>query len=412
MTTYQYLTHNKKNTLLVVSTYPEAGTHHTGGGLASYTQNTLFSLKRAYPKQKIVVLADIIDQPETYFDQNILIIRCWKRNSPIIYLQLLRQLLRLDRIQKVLFGFEFAAYGDFWTTSLTPIFIALMRLFNKRVTTVLHQVVLHLDELSSHIGLKSPQQTKLYSGLLRSFYRLLVATSNQVVVLEPDLGRRIQKLTHAKHLHCLPHGTNPEKPINIQIARRRLNLPLAPHYVLAFGYLSHYKGSDLLVEAFSQPLFVNGHQVKLILAGDKNPTQGHKSHYRRFYHQLYSRLKDNPNIITTGFVAPQDIKTYFSAASLAIFPYRSFMSASGPVSLALSFGTPYIVSKKLAHYSPLTTNLTPQAIRQSITQVLANPRQLHRSQAFFHQFAHRRRFQDQATDYLNLLNLDYGPITA
>lgn len=408
MTDYQFLTHNHKDTLLVVSTYPTANTTHTGGGLASYTQNTLLSLKKAYPKQKIVVLANIIDQEETYLENGILVVRCWQRNFPAIYFQLLQKIIKFNQINNLLLGFEFAAFGDFWITSFMPVFTATTRLLGKHLTTVIHQVVLKLDELVNHVGLHSGFKLNLYNALLKLFYQGLIITSNQIVTLETNLADRLQRIYPSQKIHAIPHGLFPQKALNKRIARQKLDLMQTPYYVLAFGYLSHYKGTDLLVKAFAKPIFVNGHQVKLILAGDKNPTQGHKNHYRRFYSRLFKNIRDNHNIIATGFVATKDIKKYFSAADLAIFPYRSFMSASGPVSLSLSFGTPYIVSTKIRHYSPLVTSLKPESIRKSIIDALSDKKTLNQSKSYFHQMVEKRHFHKQAKEYLNLVNLGYA----
>ena len=123
---------------------------------------------------------------------------------------------------------------------------------------------------------------------------------------------------------------------------------------MSFGYLSHYKGTDLLVKAFHKPLKINGKKVKLILAGGESPTQGQKYHYQHFYKNLYQSISDNENIIHTGFVPQEKIKHVFSSSDLVIFPYRAFMSASGPISLALSFNKPIIVSNQLENYSTIS----------------------------------------------------------
>ena len=39
---------------------------------------------------------------------------------------------------------------------------------------------------------------------------------------------------------------------------------------------------------------------------------------------------------------------FFQASDLVIFPYRTLMSASGPLSIAFSFQKPFIVSKELS----------------------------------------------------------------
>jgi glycosyltransferase involved in cell wall biosynthesis len=50
----------------------------------------------------------------------------------------------------------------------------------------------------------------------------------------------------------------------------------------------------------------------------------------------------------TGFVKEEDIPLYFSASDVVVLPYRTLMSASGPLSIAFSFNKPFLVSKALA----------------------------------------------------------------
>jgi glycosyltransferase involved in cell wall biosynthesis len=131
-----------------------------------------------------------------------------------------------------------------------------------------------------------------------------------------------------------------------------------------------------LVNAFQKKLTVNGREVKLILAGGESPTQGQKTHYHEFYSRLYKKILNNPNIIHTGFVPDSLVKTYFSASDLAILPYRTFMSASGPLALAIAFNRPFIASKKLNNYTDFTFNNNHVSIRNLIRKVLSN-KELH-----------------------------------
>jgi len=56
--------YNQRDTILVIAPYPARSTTHTGGGIASYSKNTILAIKKANPTQKIVVLANIIDESE------------------------------------------------------------------------------------------------------------------------------------------------------------------------------------------------------------------------------------------------------------------------------------------------------------------------------------------------------------
>jgi glycosyltransferase involved in cell wall biosynthesis len=71
-----------------------------------------------------------------------------------------------------------------------------------------------------------------------------------------------------------------------------------------------------------------------------------KKYYQKYTEEVEEACKYN-NVLLTGFVEERHIPLYFQAADLVIFPYRTFMSASGPLSFALSFEKPFLVSEAL-----------------------------------------------------------------
>ena len=410
--------YNQRDTILVIAPYPARSTTHTGGGIASYSKNTILAIKKANPTQKIVVLANIIDEPETYLENDILVVRCWDRN-PGLYLQLLRQINKYSQAKKVLFEFEFAAYGDFLTTSLIPLLLTYLRLTGKSITTVLHQVVADLKQLGQHVGLShKPKSLNIFNRGLHLFYQIIALLSNQVITLEEPLAKKLKAITGRTNIVTIPHGLYPKKAINRHQALTHLNLNSKNLYVLAFGYLSHYKGSDLIVKAFKRPIKIGGKTVKLILAGGESPTQGQKNHYRGFYKRLYDAIDNNENIIHTGFVPETRIKSYFSAADLVVFPYRTFMSASGPLSLAASYQKPFLASQPLSIYNPDFVETSAEDFRRAVIDSLKSKKHLENLRQNSKSLGVKRNFDIQGQIYLNLISrsrsvkLDLWPKTS
>ena len=393
---------------MVITSYPIHGTVHTGGGLASYTKNTLLGIKKAFPDQKIIVLANTIKDPETYEENGILVLRCWRRNSTTLLSSILKQIISFNSVKNILFEFEFAAYGNLFITSLLPIFLASLKLMGKNLVGVIHQVVTDLSQLTSHVGITKNDVSK-YNFFLKLYYQLLLSVFANVVVLETELKNRLDKLTHSHdNIICLPHGIVPQKKHHQSAAKKILGLERGTFHVLAFGYLGYYKGSDLLVKAFQKPIKVNGKNVKLILAGGESPTQGQKGHYQAYYAKLYHEIDSNPNIIHTGFVPDSKIKKYFSASDLTVFPYRSFMSASGPASLALSYGNKMLVSEAFSHYSKATFKLDTASLRRAIVTQLKKSKS-HTDASVLAD----RSFVKQASQYRELFaKLDLWPKTS
>ncbi len=389
--------------LLVISSYPNQNSVHTGGGLASYTKLTVLAIKKADPNRKITVLANIIDQPETYHENGVTVIRCWRRNSPTLYLSLLNQTLK-QKSTDILFGFEFAAYGDIFITSFMPIFLALLKLAGKNIVSVVHQVVPNLSQIATHAGIEKQAHIKLLNQGVKIFFNTLSFASSKVVTLEENLSDRFNSITNSNKAVSIPHGLFTKKSEKRSSALQKLNLDPKHLYVLTFGYLSHYKGTDLAVKAFQKPIKVNGKTVKLVLAGGESPTQGQKPHYQHFYKKLYDSINDNENIIHNGFVPHERIKHFFSGCDLVVFPYRSFMSASGPISLSISYSKPFIASNKLKGYTPHTFLLNSKSLRKSIVKTLSNKRILKKLEQNSYSLAKARDFNNQGVKYLNLFS--------
>lgn len=401
---------NTKKSLLVISTYPDQDTVHTGGGLASYTKNTLLAIQKANPNKKIIVLANITDTEESYLEDNVLVIRCWERNSLSFYSSLLKQLIHFRQVHDILLGFEFSAYGDLFLTAFLPFLLLILKSAGKQIVSVVHQVTPNLLDLATHTGLNrySPK-IHLYNFALSLYFNFLGIASQTIVTLEQALADRFNLLVPGQKAVAIPHGLYPKKPLPQDKALDVLNLDPKHLYVLSFGYLSHYKGSDLIVQAFKKPMTVNGQKVRLILAGGESPTQGQKHHYKHFYKKLYHAMDNNPNIIHTGFVPDSRIKTFFSAANLVVFPYRAFMSASGPLSLAIAYQKPFLVSHKLQNYSSTTFQNNPDSIRQTIKQALSNPQTLNLLSENSKKMAKERDFNHQGDLYLNFFKRKNSP---
>ena len=404
LTDLQLRAFNRPHSLLVISTYPDQKTTHTGGGLATYTKNSLLAIKKADPSLKIIVLANVTDQKETYLEKGILVVRCWDRTAFKLYPQLTRVLTKFNKVKDLLLGFEFAAYGDLITTGLLPFFMTGLKFSGKNIVTVIHQVVSDLRGVAIHTGIDKKRNLDLFNRFLILYFKLLGYASKKVITLEPSLADRFNLMTSSHKAVSIPHGLFPKISIDKKEAQKRLNLDPKHLYVLCFGYLSHYKGSDIIVKAFKKTLRVGNKRVRLILAGGENPTQGQKYHYKRFYKNLYKAIDNNPNIIHTGFVPDTRVKTYYSATDLAIFPYRTFMSASGPLSLAIAYKKPFLVSKELSNYSQSTFENDTDSIRRAITHALSNKRVLHKLEENSKLMSTERNFNRQGSAYLRLFS--------
>ncbi len=116
----------------------------------------------------------------------------------------------------------------------------------------------------------------------------------------------------------------------------KLGLHEQKQYVLFFGFIRHYKGLDLLLEAFADSR-LRQFPVRLIVAGEfyENPQP---------YLELIIKLKLEGLVeLRTGFIPDNEVRNYFSLADLVAQPYRT-ATQSGVSQIAYHFEKPMLVT--------------------------------------------------------------------
>lgn len=335
--------------LLVIASYPPKGIIHDKSvvGIASYTKNTLLSLKKYSSSLSITVLAEVLDKKQNYEDGGIDVKRVWKRGSFFSFFSLLKEVLFLKNTKNVLIEFEVAMFGDSRHLLPLPIFILVLRLLGKKITIVLHQVIFDIQDLSGHINLNRGIKTYLLNFSIKWFYKLMLIIVNKIIVFDSVLKDSLSRFGNSEAVFVIPHGVEIfNNKLTTADARKKLGIKKSDFVLLCFGYLAWYKGTDLLIDYYKD-LQNKDKSVKLIIAGGANPNHREKDYYQIYIKNLEEECKQN-GITLTGFVDEKDIPLYFKASDLVVLPYRTLMSASGPLSIAFSFRKPFIVSEKLS----------------------------------------------------------------
>lgn len=341
---------NTPNNLLVITSYPNPKNSKYGkrdlNAVAWHSEKTLKELAR---DRKIIVLAEKAhDEDESFYaGQNIYINRVWKKTNPLSILALAWEALKLNYIKTVFVPFEFNVFGGTIHNLLFLIVLLLLKLNGKNVVIEVHQVIEDIKELQKHINITSPLAHRFYNFGLSLYYSLFGFLATKIVVFEEELKIRLQKHVPVEKIETLSLSVEKKKTINKNYARKKLGLPKKDFLVMVFGYINGYKGIDVITDAFSH---IKNRTIKLIIAGGKNPYLRDKKFYQKFYRNIVKHAKNNKKIILTGFVPDEKVGLYFAAADLITLPYEVFMSASGPFSLALSYGKATILSEKLSAY--------------------------------------------------------------
>jgi len=163
------------------------------------------------------------------------------------------------------------------------------------------------------------------------------------------------------------------EPLSKKEASVKLGLYDQNQYVLFFGFIRHYKGLGLLLEAFADER-LRKFPVKLIVAGEfyENPQP---------YLEQIIRLKlDNFVELRTGFIPDNEVRNYFSLADLVAQPYRT-ATQSGVSQIAYHFEKPMLVTNVggLAEIIPngkvgYVIDVEPKQIADSLVDFFENNR--------------------------------------
>jgi glycosyltransferase involved in cell wall biosynthesis len=419
-------TYNARGNLLVLTNYPaRGGGIHTAkiGGVSGFAKNTLLPLAVKYARdgRKIIVLADIIDKPALYEEDGMLIVRAWKRGTLPLYVQMLVWFIRFWKVTDVFVEFEFASYGDFAVTALFPAFLFLLRMAGRHITIALHQVVTDLWSIIGHIGLRfDSRQFELYNSILPVYYYILTHVSHHTIVLEEEFKKRLAHMAPTDRVTVIPHGIQeiPKMP-GKKKSRKMLGLAPDEYIVTIFGFITWYKGTDLLVQLLSDPAKVSGKPLRLIVAGGASTSQKDKEHYRKYYKKVLGLARGKKHITVTGFVPEEKIPLYLASSDTVVFPYRSAMSSSGPLSLALACKKPFLISRALsalfhtADYKTAliesklnpSTLLLPESARAIIQrlELINRPSKRKQIRRFVRAISEKRSFTNLAPSYYTVL---------
>jgi D-inositol-3-phosphate glycosyltransferase len=119
-------------------------------------------------------------------------------------------------------------------------------------------------------------------------------------------------------------------------ARKKLGLDPDAQVLLFFGFIRKYKGLDIAIGAM--PQILKKYPKAMLLAAGESYTGDEE--YRKQIEAL--GLGDHVRLVT-DYIANDEVKYYFSAANVAVLPYRS-ATQSGIVQIAYNFDTPVIAT--------------------------------------------------------------------
>jgi len=200
-----------------------------------------------------------------------------------------------------------------------------------------------------------PHEKRFGDKWLTSYF---LSKMHGVIAMSKSVFNDVFRFTAKLPVKLSPHPLfdNFGEIIEREKALQMLGLDPQFRYVLFFGFIRDYKGLDLLLKAFANPL-VQNLNIKLIVAGEfySDPKP-----YLNLIEQL--NLTDTV-ILKTDFIADNEVNKYFSCADIVAQPYKN-ATQSGVTQIGYHFNK-----------SMLVTNVggLPEIIAHNIIGYVVNP---------------------------------------
>ena len=213
----------------------------------------------------------------------------------------------------------------YWLPFLAPALGFIARLVRSnghtRIVTIFDNVVPHEKHFLDRF---------LTRFFIRSIHGALVMTKS----VENDL----RQFTTTMPCVISPHPLfdNYSEPVTRAEAIVHLKLCPAYRYILFFGFIREYKGLDLLLKAMADPE-IRQPDVRLIVAGEFYEDE------KPYFDLIHKLDLGNKIILHSHFISDEEVRYYFSAASLVVQPYRS-ATQSGVTQVAYQFNKPMVVT--------------------------------------------------------------------
>lgn len=328
----------------MVSIYPPLGSRTSKrGGMGRYAKDLISALPGDC---EVLVLADRIGSSGEYAEGKVKVARCWTP-GPLYPFQLVRRLWR-EKVDVVHIQHEVFFFGSVASGAALPLLLVLLRAMGLKVVITAHNGIVPRGDLDRDFlednGIKGG--SRLLMGGLRLIMSSIDRFSDAVIVHEDRMGRTLVEeygFDPCK-ISVVHHGIEEGKePLPGDLAKERLGVP-GKRTILFLGYIAGYKGLDVLVESAK---FITTSDWIMLIGGGTHPRLKNDQMYLEYVARLKRKAAETGGgkVLFKGFVPEEDLRLYLSAADLLVFPYRTFMAASGPMAIAMSYGKPFLASK-------------------------------------------------------------------
>lgn len=332
-----------------VSIYPKKGEKHPyTSGVAFFTRE--LSANTPFKKEdKLFILCNKINnKSEKYKDDDYFIRRCFDRNPKFIY-QIINE-VKTIKPDLIHLQQELALFGSPITAFLLQWLLFVLRLMGNKTVITLHGIV-PLSSIDKNFIKENNSSLPIWFVKIAFFiiYKPLCLWSAKVIVHGE----------YFKNVLIKEYGVSANKIEATDIGIERLtggikasackilNISSKKNIVLYMGYLTGYKGLDLLIEGFSKYAKLNK-KAYLIIGAGKHPKLFDNKDYLTEYKRIEDKAREmipKDQYRWVGFIQEKEMKEYFGASDVSVYPYTICMGPSGPMAISIAHNRPFLASR-------------------------------------------------------------------
>jgi glycosyltransferase involved in cell wall biosynthesis len=279
-------------------------------------------------------------------------------------------------------------------------------LFNSVVENTPRNV--DLIHVQHEYGLYQGHEANLYPAL-KLLKKPIVTTMHAVgnITLDEHISRGSNRLiTHNEYCHSklefpstiIPHGCAIQTPADAVESKKKYGIPPEAPIIGYLGYISPYKGIDVLVEAVKRIP-----NIALMIAGGSHTAQDTEYMTQlkeKTLHDLQGRC------VWTGYVPEQNLKYAYGAMDILVYPSR-YTTESGALLTAMGYGRVILASnlppfKEKEKLGALATYDNASQLEEAIKTLIHNKKQRTSIQEHAYAYCQENSWENIATKHIEL----------
>lgn len=311
-------------------------------------------------------------------------------------------MLRRQKVRCVNLHHEVFLFGPLRVNAYLIVFLAVAKLTGFKIVTTMHHA---LDVDAIRLALSSEDHahraftplfelvSHLFNGLVAiCSYRVTVHKIESLLAFHPIVRSRVSVIPLV-----IEKGRSEQSYEHRRALLAKYSLP--ERFLLAFGFVSKYKGLECLIEAYE----TKGTTLPLLIVGSKNIRLRERPDYRQYYDALQARAL-RAGVRWLDYLPEEDVGPLFAAATASVMPYLRHHAVSGPLAIAAAYDTPSIVSNVLGLEEFAGIDCAPEAraLCAAIARVDSDPTYVARLRDAARRYAKNRSGQIVAQSYLAL----------